>query len=108
MKNRIKELRKNLRLTQTDVAKKLNVTYRSVGFYESGERDPDTETLAKLSDLFNVSIDYILYRTDKPDLILREDNNVKYHIKKGHENDYSEEDLEMALKIIDMMKKEKK
>lgn len=58
--NKIRELRKNLGLTQADLAKILNVSDRSVGFYETGERDPDTNTLKKLADYFNVSIDYLL------------------------------------------------
>lgn len=42
-----------------------NVSARSVGFYESGDRDPDTATLAVLSDLFECSIDYILNRSNR-------------------------------------------
>lgn len=63
MKNRIRELRKNKKLTQADLAKFLNVSDRTVGFYETEERDPDTNTLKKLADFFNVSIDYLLGRT---------------------------------------------
>lgn len=37
---------------------------RIVGFYETGERDPSTETLLKLSELFDASIDYILGKTN--------------------------------------------
>ena len=37
---------------------------RVVGFYETGERDPNTETLLKLSELFDVSVDYILGKTN--------------------------------------------
>lgn len=44
---------------------------RVVGFYETGERDPNTETLLKLSELFDASIDYILGKTDvkNPDTV---------------------------------------
>lgn len=62
--NRLKELRKEKGLTQIELAKLLNVSDRSVGFYETGERDPDTDTLKLLADFFNVSIDYLLCRTN--------------------------------------------
>ena len=58
--NRIKELRKERDLTQQDLANLLNVSYRSVGFYENEKRDPDTSTLKILADFFEVSIDYLL------------------------------------------------
>ncbi|AEY64809.1 helix-turn-helix transcriptional regulator [Clostridium sp. BNL1100] len=64
MNNRLRELRKEKGLTQMELAKQLNVSDRSVGFYETGERDPDTDTLRKLSDFFDVSIDYLLCRSD--------------------------------------------
>ena len=62
--NRIKELRIEKGLLQSDVAKYLGKSERIVGFYERGERDPNTDTLIKLSELFNVSIDYILGKSD--------------------------------------------
>ncbi len=58
--NRIKELRLEKRLLQSDVAKYIGKSERIVGFYEKGERDPNTDTLLKLSELFDVSVDYIL------------------------------------------------
>lgn len=65
--NRIKELRIEKRLLQSDVAKYIGKSERIVGFYEKGERDPNTDTLLKLSELFDVSIDYILGKTDIKD-----------------------------------------
>ena len=62
--NRIKELRTEKGLFQSDVAKYIGKSERIVGFYEKGERDPNTDTLLKLSELFDVSIDYILGKTD--------------------------------------------
>ncbi len=64
MVNRLRELRKEKGLTQIELAKLLNVSDRSVGFYETGERDPDTDTLKNLADFFSVSIDYLLCRSN--------------------------------------------
>jgi transcriptional regulator with XRE-family HTH domain len=65
---RIRDLRKERGLTQAELAKVLKVSARTIGFYETGERDPDTDTLKKLADFFCVSIDYLLSRLDVRDL----------------------------------------
>ena len=62
--NRLKELRLEKGLLQSDVAKIIGKTDRAVGLYERGERDIATDVLAKLSDFFNCSIDYLLGKTD--------------------------------------------
>ncbi|MCI8760981.1 MAG: helix-turn-helix transcriptional regulator [Clostridia bacterium] len=62
--NRIKQLRLEKHLLQSDVAKYIGKSERIVGFYEKGERDPNTDTLLKLSELFDVSVDYILGKSD--------------------------------------------
>ncbi|MCI8654549.1 MAG: helix-turn-helix transcriptional regulator [Clostridia bacterium] len=62
--NRLKELRIEKKLLQSDIAKIINKGERTVGFYETGDRDMGTETLAILADFFNVSIDYLLGKTD--------------------------------------------
>lgn len=62
--NRIKELRNEKGLLQSDIAKYIGKSERIVGFYEKGERDPNTDTLLKLSELFDVSIDYILGKSN--------------------------------------------
>lgn len=62
--NRIKELRIEKGLLQSDVAKYINKSERMVGFYENGKRDPNTDTLIKLSELLDASVDYILGKSD--------------------------------------------
>ena len=62
--NRLKELRIEKGLLQSDIARIIKKSDRIVGFYESGDRDMNTETLAILADYFNVSIDYLLGKSD--------------------------------------------
>ena len=62
--NRLRELRVERELLQSDIAKLMNKSERTVGFYETGERDMNTETLAILANFFNVSIDYLLGKSD--------------------------------------------
>ena len=64
--NKIQILRKENNLIQQDLAEKLGVSNKSISKYERGEREPDFNTLKKLSNIFNVSIDYILGVTDSP------------------------------------------
>lgn len=63
---RLKELRKKRRMTQQRLAIELNMTQNSISRYENGVREADYQTLIKFADFFNVSIDYLLERTDNP------------------------------------------
>ena len=62
--NKIKELRQEKRLTQSDIAKILNVNQTAVGKYERAELEPSIKSLIILSKFFEVSIDYILGNSD--------------------------------------------
>lgn len=64
MEIRLKELRTARGISQIKLAMDLNVNQNSISRYESGLREPDYNTLIKIADYFNVSIDYLLYRTE--------------------------------------------
>ena len=64
--NRIKEIRERNGLKQSDLAKKMNCTTTSISRYESGEREIDSETINRICDIFNVTSDYLLCRSDNP------------------------------------------
>lgn len=66
IKNRLRELRESRGFTQLKVAIDLNLNQNSVSRYESGAREAGYELLTQFADYYNVSIDYILYRTDDP------------------------------------------
>ncbi len=61
---RLKELRKKRGLYQKDIANYLEVDRTTYVKYETGASEPDTETLSKLADLFNVSLDFLVGRDD--------------------------------------------
>ena len=67
MYRRIRDLREDKDLTQTQVAKILGMSQTGYSKYETGENDLPTQILIKLSDFYDVSIDYLLDRTDNPD-----------------------------------------
>ncbi|MFJ7663926.1 helix-turn-helix domain-containing protein [Lysinibacillus sp. NPDC097162] len=61
---RLKYLRKSNNKTQQDIADILGITRPAYTAYEQGKRNPDYEILEKIADYYNVSIDYLLGRTD--------------------------------------------
>lgn len=63
--NRIRELREDRDLRQSDLAKYLNCTQVAYSHYELGKRDIPSEVLTALADFYNTSTDYILGRTDE-------------------------------------------
>ena len=65
---RLYELRKKRHMSQVRLAIELNLSQNTISRYETGERQADYETLILLADYFNVSIDYLLERTDNPKL----------------------------------------
>ena len=62
---RIRNLREDLDLTQTDIAKYLNISQRTYSRYENDERAIPTEILAELADYHNTSVDYLIGRTNE-------------------------------------------
>ena len=68
MKNRLKILRKSRGYTQISLQMQTGIEQALLSKFENGERVPPTETLMKLAEFYNVSMDYIMYRTDKPDV----------------------------------------
>lgn len=57
---KINELRESHKMTQQDLAIKLNTTATAVSYWESGRSLPNFNTLKKIASLFNVSLDYLL------------------------------------------------
>lgn len=64
---RIRDLREDNDYTQAEVGRKINITQRTYAYYESGERMVPPHILSALADFYNVSVDYILERTDNPE-----------------------------------------
>jgi len=69
LQNRIRELRKEKRITQLQLSIELGVTQETISAYEHGKHLPSLAALIKMSDIFQASMDYIMGRSpsDKPD-----------------------------------------
>ncbi len=63
---RLRNLREQKKISQLKLAMDLNMNQNSISRYETGEHQADYETLIKFADYFDVSIDYLLERTDNP------------------------------------------
>ena len=65
---RIKELRKSRKISQIKLGMDLNMSQNTISRYETGVREPSIEDLIRIADYFNVSVDYLLERTDNPEI----------------------------------------
>ena len=68
VQNRLKVLRKSRGYTQVSLQMQTGIEQALLSKFENGERIPTTEALFRLAEFYNVSIDYILCRTDKPEI----------------------------------------
>lgn len=62
--HRIRDLREDADLTQAEISRHLNISQRAYSHYESGTRDIPTNILIAIADFYEVSIDYLLERTN--------------------------------------------
>lgn len=69
----IRDLRKQRKMSQTELAKILHVSQQTVTAWETGKAEPSSSAISSLADYFNVTTDYLLGRPEKKD-----DDNVDY------------------------------
>jgi transcriptional regulator with XRE-family HTH domain len=85
--NRLRQLRLENNMTQEDLSKKLKVSRATVGRYETDERFPDKNILKNIADIFCVSIDFLLERTNirNCEIITKESSYELYYATKNYE-----------------------
>lgn len=117
----LRKAREEKGLTQAEVAKLLDMSASAIGMYEQGRRDPDTDTLKKLAELYEVSTDYLLGCTDDPspkqdDRQHVNDDEALEYLDELHKRPEmkalfqvsrkaTKEDIETAITIIEALKK---
>ena len=99
---RIKELRVEKKLTQSEFAEILSKSPSAIGMYEREKREPDTETLQQIADYFEVTTDYLLGRTNQK--YFRANETISFHSK----GKLSDEDMKMVRDLIDRLVKDHK
>lgn len=71
--SRIAELREQRSWTQEQLSSSLGISRAALSHYEKNRREPDTETLSKVADIFGVTIDYLVGRTKRQEGTLDDD-----------------------------------
>lgn len=79
---RLKELRKQKHISQTDLAKALNMKQTTISSYEKGKTQPPIEVLIDMANYFNVSLDYLLERQYENKIDLASLSKTKQNIIK--------------------------
>jgi transcriptional regulator with XRE-family HTH domain len=97
---RIKELRNEKDLTQTEFGKIFGVGKTTVSMWENGNNSPDDEIKSKIADYFDTSVDYILGRTD----IRKYDTEISA-FSTVNTDGLSDEDIDAVKAIIEVFKK---
>lgn len=106
---RLKYLREKNKMYQSELAEKLNLAPSTISMYERGDRDPDTSTLSKIAEIFNVTTDYLLGRTDKLKDKTKEDEKLIIAARSDVDlSELTEEEQKYILDFIKMIKNNKK
>ena len=113
MKLKIREIRKRCGLTQKELAEGIGSSESAISQYENGKRQPDYETLLKISDYFGVSVDYLLggeeinhsHEDPELDAILEQlKNRSEMRMLFNLATNASKEDVLQAVRIIEAIR----
>lgn len=101
-------LRRKKNLSQKDLGNKLGLAESTIGMYEQGKRQPDYETLLKIADYFEVTVDYLLSNknsalTNDP---ISDDPDLQIAFKEA--SDFSEEARKQTIDFINYIKEKEK
>ena len=112
LKKRLKELRLKTGLTLRELGSYIGMAESTVSLYESGKREPDLLTVQKLADCLNVTIDYLLGKSDMPNPEpLEKERRLPKGLEFAFGGEYEElddEDFEMLKNMADYMVEQKR
>lgn len=100
IEERIKSLREERKITQQELAQYLGVTQKTISNYEKGERSPDPETLKKIADYFDVTVDYLLGRSNHRKLTRRDERDIEKIIEETRQRIENTEGLMLDGEIL--------
>lgn len=82
IKDKLKELRTEMKMSQKDLATKAGIGQSTYGAYERGQREPSKENLDKIAQVLDCTPEYILGRTDNKDLAILEGKSLPEELRK--------------------------
>ena len=100
---RLKQLRKQQNLTQTELANLLNLSHGAIAMWETDKRQPDNDTLVRLANFFNVSVDYLLGLSNQEYELTDENKQLLAMI-----DQLSPEDREAITRFVELASKRQK
>lgn len=100
LENRLRSLREELGLKQTELAEQIKINRVTYNRYETGERQPDLDTLKKLAVFFNVTTDYLLGQSN----IKTEITTIAAHRTDDPMDDLPPEAIERVEEFIELMR----
>ncbi|MBR0592128.1 MULTISPECIES: helix-turn-helix domain-containing protein [Bacillus] len=109
---RIKELREKNDWSLRELESRVNINYSVLSRIESGKRPVTDSELLKFADIFDVSIDYLVGRSDNPDYKIFDDNKIEsdpdLQIAFNEASDFSEEARRQTIDFINYIKEKEK
>lgn len=117
--NRMKQLRERMNKTKAQVARELNMPYTTYVNYEKEAREPNSENLIQIANYFNVSVDYLIGRSNDEETVrsTNADQELQEYLEElknrpemrmlfSVSKNATKEDVEQAVKIIEALKKD--
>ena len=102
---RLKTLRKQVKLTQAQIAEKLDISQQAYASWERGAKKPTQENLVKIAQILNVTVDYLVGNSEEqPD----EFDNIELLFRMNSKGLTEEEKIIFKKELIEFMRKRKK
>lgn len=105
--DRLKELRKQARLTQVEIAEKLGISQPAYASWERGTKKPTQENLIKIAQILNVTVDYLVGNFDE-EITNKELDNIEILFRKNSEGLSDDEKVVFRNELIAFMEERKK
>lgn len=105
--DRLKELRKQARLTQVEIAEKLGISQPAYASWERGTKKPTQENLIKIAQTLNVTVDYLVGNFDE-EITNKELDNIEILFRKNSEGLSDDEKVVFRNELIAFMEERKK
>lgn len=109
----LKKLRREKKLSQKELGNKLGLAESTIGMYEQGKRQPDYETLLKIADFFEVTLDFLLGNPKDASSVKEKEaaysiSDPDLQIAFKDASDFSEEARRQAIDFIEYLKEKEK
>lgn len=103
--DRLRKRREELGLSRNELAGRLGIKPRALGFYETNDREPSFDIVCKLADVLDCSVDYLFGRTDKPNAMVLTNKELDKYLQDELKEKKIKVEVEKTEISEDMLKK---